>query len=70
MYVIVRNISVSPSLMINEPATSGRVRAGMGEHAERSRGYIATSYLPLSDIAELQHTHSISGDNKGIEHLE
>jgi len=43
--------------------------AGMREHAERSRGCITTSYLPLSDIAELQHIPGVSGNNKGIEHL-
>ena len=33
----------------------------------KSRGCIATSYLPLSDIAKLQHINGVSGDSKDVE---
>jgi hypothetical protein len=36
-------------------------------HAGKSRGCIATSYLPLSDIAKLQHINGVSGDSKDVE---
>jgi hypothetical protein len=35
-------------------------------HAGKSRGCIA-SYLPLSDIAKLQHINGVYGDSKDVE---
>jgi len=56
MYVIVRNIFRFSPLLMNLQCED--------EYEE------AWESMPLSDIAELGHTHSVSGDNKGIEHLE
>jgi hypothetical protein len=48
----------------NELTKRGRVWTGMGGMPKQSRGCIATSYLPLSDIAKLQSVHYVSGDSK------
>jgi len=36
----------------------------------KSRGCIATSYLPLSDIAKLQHIYGVSGDKVDVIHTQ
>ena len=52
MYIIVQNIfRFFPQLI--DPQSEGKYELGWGNHAEQSCGCIATSYLLLSDIAEL-----------------
>ena len=62
--------SLLPQIFLHFPASCGSCNAGNEDErcgaigVGRSRGCIATSYLPLSDSAELQCLDKFSGDNK------
>ena len=49
------------------PQNEDECEAGMENHAKKSRGCIATSYLPLSDIIKLPDIHGIFWDSKETE---